>query len=215
MASAKRAFSSTGNGYEPQTKKQQIFATDAALTDQYIQTYQPGRVPLHRISWLPSNRGGHGILDKLANDIATDISIHGTSKRRYGKVLLVEVPENVTENLLLANEKKALLNPHLSNFENMIRTGTLYATLSSTHFVEAQKLVMEGGRRWMGEQDGTPLQLRENDIEGRLIQTSGVDAVVYRQDLWWDKKAQLALMRLGNLNVPLCVGKLALEKQDL
>ena len=130
-------------------------------------------------------------------------------------MLLVEVPENVTENLLPANEKKALLNPHLSNFENMIRTGTLYATLSSTHFVEAQKLVMEGGRRWMGEQDGTPLQLRENDIEGRLIQTSGVDAVVYRQDLWWDKKAQLALRRLGNLDVPLCVGKLALEKQDL
>ena len=130
-------------------------------------------------------------------------------------MLLVEVPENVTENLLLANEKKALLNPHLSNFENMIRTGTLYATLSSTHFVEAQKLVMEGGRRWMDKQDGTPLQLIENDIEGRLIQTSGVDAVVYRQDLWWDKKAQLPLRRLGHVDVWYCVEKVVLEKQDL
>ena len=55
----------------------------------------------------------------------------------------------------LANEQKATLNPHLSNFANMIRTGRLYATLSSTHFVEAQKLVMEGGRRWMDEPDGT------------------------------------------------------------
>ncbi len=102
----------------------------------------------------------------------------------------------------LANEQKATLNPHLSKFSNMIRAGRLYATLPSTHFVDAHKLVMEGGRRWMGEQDGTPLQLRENDIEGMLIQTSGVDAVVYRQDLWWDKKAQLALRRLSNLYVP-------------
>ena len=100
----------------------------------------------------------------------------------------------------LANEQKATLNPHLSNFANMIRTGRLYATLSSTHFVDAHKLVMEGGRRWMGEQYGTPLQLRENDIEGMLIQTIGVEAVVYRQGLWWDKKAQFALMQMGNLD---------------
>ena len=44
------------------------------------------------------------------------------------------------------------------------------------------------------------MQLLKNDTEGRLIQTSGVDTVVYRQDLWWDKKAQLALMQMGNLD---------------
>ena len=67
----------------------------------------------------------------------------------------------------------------------------------------------------MGEQGGIPLQLRENDIEGRLIQTSGVDAFVYHQDLWWDRKARLALRRLGNLDVPACVQKVVLERQDL
>ena len=97
MASVKIASSSTRNGYEPQTKKPKMLATDADLTDQYIKGDQPGRVPLHRISWLPSNRGGHGILQRHANDIAKEISIFGTSKRRYGKVLLVEVPEKVKE----------------------------------------------------------------------------------------------------------------------
>ena len=126
-------------------------------------------------------------MDRHAHDIARDIPINRTTKKRYRKVLLVEVPADIQQEWLLVNERKAKMNPKLSNFDNMIRTGTLYATLSSTHFVDAQKLVMEGGRRWKGEQDGTPLQLRENDIEGRLIQTSGVDAVAYRQDLWWDK----------------------------
>ena len=80
-----------------------------------------------------------------AHDIARDISMFGTTKRRYGKVLLVEVPESVQQEWLLANEQNAKMNPMLSNFDNMIRTGKLYATLRCTHFVEAQKLVMEGG----------------------------------------------------------------------
>ena len=138
------------------------------------------------------------------NDIARDISIDGTAKGRYGKVILVEVPDarKIKEKWLRANEQTAKMYPLLSNFGNMIRTGALYAALRGTHFVEAQKLVMEGGRRCRGHEYGTLLQLRENDIEGMLIQTIGVEAVVYRQDLWWDKKAQLALRRLSNLYVP-------------
>ena len=80
-----------------------------------------------------------------AQDIAKSISIFGTSKQQYGKVLLVEVPESVKKEWLQVNERKAKMNPMLSNFENMICTGTMYATLRCTHFVEAQKLVMEGG----------------------------------------------------------------------
>ena len=80
-----------------------------------------------------------------AQDIALNICVNGTSKKRYNKVLLVEVPESVKKEWLEANQKKAKMNPMLSNFENMICTGTMYATLRCTHFVEAQKLVMEGG----------------------------------------------------------------------
>ena len=80
-----------------------------------------------------------------AQDIAQNISMFGTSKKRYGKVLLVEVPEKEKQDWLLANDQKAKQNPMLSKFSNMTRTGKLYATLRCTHFVEAQKLVMEGG----------------------------------------------------------------------
>ena len=70
-----------------------------------------------------------------AQDIARHISIHGTSKKQYGKVLLVEVPESAKKEWLETNQKKAKMNPMLSNFENMICTGTMYATLRCTHFV--------------------------------------------------------------------------------
>ena len=115
-------------------------------------------------------------------------------------MLLVEVPADIQQEWLLANEQKAKMNPMLSNFDNMIRTGKLYATLRCTHFVEAQKLVMEGGRRWRDQPDGTLFQLKEDDVEGKLIQANGVEAIVYEERLWWDKKTQLALMRMGNLN---------------
>ena len=61
-----------------------------------------------------------------AHDIARDISMFGTTKRRYGKVLLVEVPESVQQEWLLANEQNAKMSSLFFNFENMIRTETLY-----------------------------------------------------------------------------------------
>ena len=48
--------------------------------------------------------------------------------------------------------------------------------------------------------------MKENDVEGRRIQTNGVEAIVYTEKLWWDKKAQLALMRLDNLNADIQKG---------
>ena len=115
-------------------------------------------------------------------------------------MLLVEVPESVKKEWLQVNERKAKMNPMLSNFDNTIHTGRLYATLRCTHFVEAHKLVMEGGRRWKDQQGGTLFQLKENDVEGKLIQTNGVEAIVYTEKLWWDKKTQLAFMRMYSLD---------------
>ena len=138
MAPVKRAFSHTE---AKKAKKQKMTygwlpegSDDWKMADRWLSRYPLGRIGLQR--W---------IMQLHANDIARDISMFGTTKRRYGKVLLVEVPESVQQEWLLANEQKAKMNPMLSNFENMICTGTMYATLRCTHFVEAQKLVMEGG----------------------------------------------------------------------
>ena len=127
--------------------KKHKLLTDADRADTYLVTHQPGRVKLTKMSWLHENRGGHGILPFHVHDIAYSICTEGTSVRRYVVVRLVEVPESAREMWLAGNKRKASLNPLLANFEAMSHTGQLYACLKCTHFVEACKLISEGGRR--------------------------------------------------------------------
>ena len=53
--------------------------------------------------------------------------------------------------------------------------------------------------------------MKENDVEGRPIQTNGLEAIVYTEKLWLDQKAQLALMRLDNLDVDIQKGETELD----
>ena len=92
------------------------------------------------------------------------------------------------------------MNPLLAKTEAMSYTGPYYANLNCTHFVGAQQVIAEGGRRYMGQPEGLRLQLKVGDEEGKLIQSSGVVAVVYTAKLWEDTPALLALMREGNLD---------------
>ena len=115
-------------------------------------------------------------------------------------IKLVRVPANVADKWLAANRAKAALNPLLAKFEAMSPTGPYYAALNGTHFVEGHKLCQEGNRRFMYDPDGLPLQLKIDDLEGRLIQDQGVSADVYSAALWSDDAALLALMREDNLN---------------
>ena len=57
------------------------------------------------------------------HEVAYDVVTHGTSKRRYDRVVLVEVPATVVESWLDNNRKKARLNPLLANFDAMGKTG--------------------------------------------------------------------------------------------
>ena len=52
----------------------------------------------------------------------------------------------------------------------------------------------------MDKPGGKPLVLREDDEEGRLIQSQGVQALVYAETLWEDSAALLAIMREDNLD---------------
>ena len=145
------------------------------------------------------------------HDVALDICSKGTSKRRYGQVRLVEVPETVMKSWLSAIQKKARMNPFLANFQAMSHTGPLYATLNCTHFVGAQRLILEGGRRYKDQPDGLRFQLREDDSEGRLIQSQGVLASVYTAKLWDDSAALLAIMREDNLDAEIAKGETELD----
>ena len=127
----------------------------------------------------------------------------GTSSRRYGQVRLVEVPENEKQALLAGNRKKAKQNPFLADFRYISTAGPLYATLRCTHFVEAHKLFKEGARTYHNQPDGQKFILKEDDKEGQMIQSHGVTALVYSQDLWYDTPALLAVMRENNFDTQL------------
>ena len=100
MSSSKDTSSSNGDGYEPPPKKLKATMIEAAdRADKYLSPAQPGRVDLSRIYWYPANRGGQGILPLHTHDIAKNISTKGTSKRRYGKVRLVVVPEKAKKSV--------------------------------------------------------------------------------------------------------------------
>ena len=140
------------------------------------------------------------------HDVAGNISVNGTSARRYGKVKLVEVPESVRKEVLKANQTKAAANPLLAKFklEAMSHTNKLYANINCTHFCEAHKVIGEGGRRFRDKPEGLPLQLQPDDTEGHNIQEQGVNAIAYGEKLWNDRHALFALMREDNRFANLC-----------
>ena len=147
MSKKNSAGSSNTTGYEPQEKKPRLITADADKAEENHVASQPMRVMVWRVSWQPMNRGGQGVLPLHVHDVAFDICTYGTSARRYGKVSLVEVPEDVKAEWLAANHRKANMNPLLADFGLMDKTGPLYACLRCTHFVEAQKLIKESGRQ--------------------------------------------------------------------
>ena len=192
------ASSSDANGSEAQAKRRRLLLTDANRAETYRHGVQPGRVPLHLITWHASNRAHQGIMPLHAHAVAENISTHGTSLRRYKEVKLVEVPDTARNAWLAANEEKVKHNTLLANFSVMSQNGTMYACLSCTHFVEAQKLILEGHRTHMDEPDGHALKLNEEDDEGNMIQSMGVQATVYTTKLWDDAAAILSIMQEDN-----------------
>ena len=55
----------------------------------------------------------------------------------------------------------------------MSHTGTVYAALRCTHFVEAHKVISESGRMYGDKADGLKLRLKDDDYEGKMIQEKG------------------------------------------
>ena len=102
----------------------------------------------------------------------------------YKHAMLVEVPFFIKTLWRTKMRDLTRRNPLLSDFKAMSQTGPPYATLSCTHFVEAQKLILEGNRRYMNEPEGQKLELHADDKEGQLIQSQGVIAQVFSSKLY-------------------------------
>ena len=182
---------SPNSGYAPTAKKQDTAVVRRA--SEYMWESVVGRVNIREIGFHPGYEGGKGIMPRHAHNIALDVVSRGTSGRRYWPVVLIEVPEQAKAAWLLANTKKAGGDPFMAagnNHEIM-----KYASFNGSHFIEAHKLVAEGNRTYMNMVNGVPLKLLESDVEGSLIQSQGVHAVVYSEGLWYDKPAMKHLFQ--------------------
>ena len=124
-----------------------------------------------------------------AQEVARGICLMGTSRRRYGSVRLVEVPEAAKAEWLAAIRTKVAMNPLLAQQPAISHTGPLYATLTCTHFVDAHKIIAEGHRHYRDQPDQLKLDLNHDDQEGSIIQQQGVIATVYSEGLWNDTAA--------------------------
>ena len=135
----------------------------------------------------------------------------GTSKRRYGSVRLVEVPEAAKAEWLAAIRTKGAMNPLLAQQPAISHTGPLYATLTCTHFVEAHKIIAEGHRHYRDQPEQLKLDLNHDDQEGSIIQQQGVNAIVYSEGLWNDIAAITAIMREDNLDAEIAKSETELD----
>ena len=143
--------SSRGKGGEPPPEKPKATVIEEAdRADKYLPPAQPGRVELSKIYWHLAHRGGQGIMPTHAQDVALGICKSGISKRRYKSVRLLVVPEGDVPKWLSAIQKKIKRSPLLARFKAMSHAGPFYATLNCTHFVGAQRLILERGSKAQG-----------------------------------------------------------------
>ena len=197
------------------TKKEKALLHDADRAEKYLDPIQPGRVHIGQINYHEYNRGGQGIMPMHVHLIARNVCVDGTSKRRYHAVKLVRVPEAVEKKWIVMIRMKARLNSLLPNCEAMSHTGPFFATLRCTHFVGAHQLIKEGSRRYLDQPAGFRLVRRDDDHEGKLIQSKGVAAIAYSPELWNDTAALLAVMREDNLDADVTKGENELESFGL
>ena len=102
-ASSKCASVATKKGHEAPSKQQKLLLAEAYRTEQFFASNLPERVRVHKKTTHNRNRGGENVLPMHAHDVCTTICTNGTSKRRYGKVRLVQVPDAARESWPAAN----------------------------------------------------------------------------------------------------------------
>ena len=156
-------MSSVTDADQPPCKKPKGLVCKADRAQRFQAKVQPGRVFRRRIGFVPCNRGGQGIIPRHCHTIAVDICTNCTSSRRYGAVLLVEVPKGVREEWLSAQVRKWKCNFWLARVDTK---EMIFATLKNTRFVGAQKLIAEGGRTFHDLPGGMKFNLRTDDVGG-------------------------------------------------
>ena len=165
------------------------------------------RKSLSLLGFLPENRGGLGINGAHVHEVAWSIS-RGVKLVRYKQVDVIRVPAAHMETWRAANKEKCAAQDLLPRFSPHMK----FACLTKTHFTHGNKLVTDGSRTFMND-GATPLVYLEESAESKKIEEDGVQCSVYREELWDDKEALMALMNADNDDADIEMGEDEIQAQ--
>ena len=171
--------------------------------DRALQYREEGldRKSLDDLGFLANNRGNLGISPHHVHEVAWSC-LKGVKTVRYKQVDVVKVPQTHLEKWRDANKSRCESDSLMPKYSNSMR----FALLSKTHFTHANKLVRDGNRTVFNE-GKVPLIYDESNKEGARILEDGVLCCVYREELWEDAEAMLALMNADNDDADIEMGE--------
>ncbi len=141
------------------------------------------RIPLRKLGFNPSNRGGTGIVPYHVHEVAHDVHTNSLRMSRYDHVKAVKIPAKDLEHVRKVNAQRCLTAaPSLAPAS----TDIVYAVLTKTHFVHACKIAARGGVTLF---DNGQDQFKFDGKEWDAIQELGVMCAIDNEDLWDDHDA--------------------------
>ena len=138
------------------------------------------------------NRGTLGISPYHVHEVAWSC-IGGVQAQRYKVVDAVRVPSSALDAWRLVNQQKCNSDMLMPKFSETMR----FALLTKTHFIHANKLNNDGNRTLFNKGD-VAIKFKMEGSEAKKIVEDGFCVCLYKEELWWDKEALNAIMRVDN-----------------
>ena len=161
----------------PRGVKRKSLCTINDQAEKMLCKSQPGRAALDHIGMNVLNRGGHGVISfHLHRNVLPDVLENGTIADRYAPVRLVEVPQASLDKWRQENKRRCD-DPLMPKFSPEMK----YCLLTKHHFVHSHKLIKDGCSVF--NEGNHPAKLKDDDEEGKMVQSVGVKAVIYGPEL--------------------------------
>jgi len=149
----------------------------------------------------PDNRGTLGISSHHVHEVAWSC-LRGIQAQRYKVVDAVRVPASELQQWRKTNQNKCNSDQLMPKFSDVMNK----ALFTHTHFVHAIKLNKDGGRTLFNKGD-IPIKFNMYGTEDQKISEDGFSVCLYKEDLWWDKEALQAIMRVDNDDADVQMGE--------
>ena len=175
--------------------KRQHDLEDAGDRAQKLRKQGLVRIPLDKIGFWPSNRGGAALSSHHLHEVTWDCVANRTKLQRYEHVDIVEIPSDSLQWVRDVNRERCESDALMPRFSPEMQ----YVCAGKTHFVHAQKLGKDGGR-FLFNEGQVSIRWKATDAEGPQITEQGPLCAIYESSLFHDSAAMHALAADDNLN---------------